>query len=82
MDTLEGFLPEMGGSDVGFVMVQALWAAKVFHADNMSHNDMSIANWLVNGKTGAELIMQSLNPQYAEKCEEHKSTFTLPAERV
>lgn len=82
MDTLEGFLPEVKGDDVGYVMTQALWAAKVFHADNMSHNDMSIANWLVNGKNGAELVMQSLNPQYAEKCEEHKSTFTIPAERV
>lgn len=44
-------------------MVQALWAAKLYQADQLSHNDMSVANWLVNGGHEAEIRLQSLNPQ-------------------
>lgn len=63
MNTLENFVVDIKGGDVGPLMVQALWAAKLFHSVQMSHNDMSIANWLVNGKHGAEIRLQSLNPQ-------------------
>lgn len=63
MSTLENFLIDLKGGDVGPLMVQALWAAKLFQGAQMSHNDMTVSNWLVNGKHGTEIRLQSLNPQ-------------------